>query len=103
MALTQQQFIANVVASELMSAAALESFLQAMPAAERPKDAETLARALVRAKRLTRFQAESLYKGQTKGLVLGDYVVLDKIGQGGIGVVFKAAAALVTKGLIKLP
>lgn len=36
------------------------------------------------------FQASCLWRGKTRGLVLGEYVVEDKIGQGGMGVVCKA-------------
>ncbi|MHC4406938.1 MAG: hypothetical protein ACYTG0_45560, partial [Planctomycetota bacterium] len=36
-----------------------------------------LARELIRIGRLTKYQAGRAYRGKTKGLVLGDYVVLD--------------------------
>jgi len=49
-----------------------------------------LARLLVRHGRLTKFQAQAIFQGKTKGLVLGDYVVLDRIGGGGMGQVYKA-------------
>ncbi len=40
--------------------------------------------------KLTRYQASILARGQRGGLVLGNYVILDKLGQGGMGTVFKA-------------
>ena len=52
--------------------------------------AESLARELVRANKLTKYQAQAVYQGKTKGLVFGEYRVLDKLGQGGMGVVLKA-------------
>ena len=55
-----------------------------------PKDAEELARELVRKKKLTKYQAEDAYKGKAKSLVLGNYVLMEKIGAGGMGQVFKA-------------
>ncbi|MEQ9407048.1 MAG: protein kinase [Fuerstiella sp.] len=53
-------------------------------------DSSSLARELVGRRKLTPFQARVLLKGRWKGLVLGNYVILDKLGQGGMGSVFKA-------------
>jgi serine/threonine protein kinase len=53
-------------------------------------DAEAFARWLVSQKRLTAFQAQQLYAGKGQTLVLGNYVILDKLGQGGMGLVLKA-------------
>jgi serine/threonine protein kinase len=53
-------------------------------------DISRLAGALVRAGKLTNYQAAALAQGKTKGLVIGPYLILDKRGQGGMGVVFKA-------------
>ena len=56
----------------------------------RPVDAVDLVRELYRQGKLTKYQAQSLYHGRSKGLVLGNYVILDRIGHGGMGQVFKA-------------
>ncbi len=53
-------------------------------------DSESFARELVADGKLTSFQARALLHGRWKGLVLGNYIVLDKLGQGGMGNVFKA-------------
>jgi tRNA A-37 threonylcarbamoyl transferase component Bud32 len=53
-------------------------------------DARALAQELVQEKKLTRYQASVLCQGKSKGLVLGNYVILDKLGAGGMGMVFKA-------------
>ena len=90
MAPTIEQFAANVVASGLMSAEELAKCQAPLPPERRPSSAEELAKLLVRQRRLTPFQAKCLWQGDTKGLVFGEYVVLDKIGQGGMGVVLKA-------------
>jgi formylglycine-generating enzyme required for sulfatase activity/serine/threonine protein kinase len=73
-----------------MSAAEVSTFQDSLPPEKRPKDGETLARELVRANKLTKYQAQAVYGGNVKGLVFGQYVVLDKLGEGGMGVVLKA-------------
>jgi len=90
LAVSLEQFVQNLTASGLMSAAEVTSFQQSLSPDKRPKDAETLARQLVQASRLTRYQAQAVYQGKVKGLVFGEYRVLDKLGQGGMGVVLKA-------------
>src|SRR5262245_25059502 len=82
------EFIETVVQSGLMSAEEVRAFLGRLP--HEPADAAELARELVRAGRLTGYQAALLHQRQIQGLVIGPYEVLDKIGAGGMGQVFKA-------------
>jgi response regulator RpfG family c-di-GMP phosphodiesterase len=49
---------------------------------------EHLGQALVRAGLLTAYQLDRILAGSTHGLVLGSYRVLDRLGSGGMGVVF---------------
>ncbi len=53
-------------------------------------DGTTFARQLVKRNKLTSYQARALTRGRWRGLVLGKYIVLEKLGQGGMGHVFKA-------------
>jgi formylglycine-generating enzyme required for sulfatase activity len=89
LAVSLEQFSQLLSASGLISAEELSSLLDALPP-DRKTDGEQLARELVRQKRLTAFQAQQIYQGKGKHLVLGNYVALDKLGQGGMGMVLKA-------------
>ena len=84
------QFVQQIVASGLMTAEEIAAFSEGMSADKRPADSEQLARELVRHKKLTAHQAKEIYSGRGKSLVLGNYVILDKLGQGGMGLVLKA-------------
>jgi serine/threonine protein kinase len=90
MALSNEQFQNQVIASGLLTLDEVSAIVGALPEDRRPKNGEELARELVRKKSLTKYQAEQIYAGKGKTLVLGNYVVLDKLGQGGMGVVLKA-------------
>jgi hypothetical protein len=90
MPLSLQQFIDNLSQTGLMSAAEVSTFCDRLPAGECPADGESLARAVMRQGKLTKYQATQIYQGKHKTLVFGEYVVLDKLGAGGMGVVLKA-------------
>jgi serine/threonine protein kinase len=49
-----------------------------------------LARELVRRGWLTPYQVNQLFQGRGTSLLLGSYVLLDRLGEGGMGTVFKA-------------
>ena len=83
-------FTQQLTDSGLMSADEVRAFVEGLPADARPTDGAALAKALVKDKRLTKFQAQQLYDGDGKSLTLGNYVILDKLGQGGMGMVLKA-------------
>ena len=84
------QFIRSLAASRLMTSDEVRGFIDALPPDRKPNDGKTLAQELVRRGKLTKFQAQAIYQGKTRGLILGDYIILDRIGQGGMGQVYKA-------------
>ena len=84
------QFIHTLVESGLMTAEEVDAFVEGFPPEDRPTDGEALAKLLFQRNKLTKFQTQAIYQGKTKGLIVGNYVVLDKIGAGGMGHVYKA-------------
>jgi len=90
MNLSLPQFVEALSASGLMSADELSAFRAKLPETPAGNPTEGLARELVRQGKLTSFQVNAVYQGKTRGLVFGEYVVLDKLGAGGMGRVFRA-------------
>ncbi len=90
MVITSTEFAQRVVDAGLMTPAELDRFLAGLPEKSEPEDGGQLARQLVQKHILTAYQAQALYQGKGKLLVVGKYVILGKLGQGGMGVVFKA-------------
>lgn len=83
-------FLNHLLASGLMNHEQFAELRRAQADGQVPRDVQGMARALVQSGQLTRYQAQALYQGRPKGLQFGDYLVLDRIGAGGMGQVLKA-------------
>jgi len=83
-------FVRGVTESGILAAADLSATLEALGGEAGVSDAGVLARNMVDAGRLTPFQAEAILKGRLPDLCIGNYIVLNRLGAGGMGTVYKA-------------
>ncbi len=91
-------FLDKLLTLRLVEPKPLRSFLlERVDQRQGPDTQDRLAQSLVEAGLVTNYQLERVAFGVTYGLVLGNYRVLDSIGQGGMGVVFLAEHRLLKR------
>ena len=78
----------RIIDSGLLSADEVQTAESSIAAT--PQSSQDFTRDLIRQRKLSDFQADVLLYGKDQPLVLGDYVITDRIGAGGMGEVFKA-------------
>ncbi len=85
-----EQFLHAIIDAGLLPPEEIAALKQRIPPDQLLGDFQPLAHELVKQGKLTAYQAQMLYQGDGKSLVMGNYVIVDKLGQGGMGVVLKA-------------
>ncbi|HUG93243.1 MAG TPA: serine/threonine-protein kinase [Planctomycetaceae bacterium] len=84
-----QQFVQSLSGSGLLSPEELSRVVRSL-SQDDSCDVRRLKECLVEQNKLTRFQVEAVQHGMVKRLFLGDYILLERIGMGGMGFVYKA-------------
>ncbi|MBL8827326.1 MAG: SUMF1/EgtB/PvdO family nonheme iron enzyme [Planctomycetaceae bacterium] len=84
---TTAEIVANLKAANLLTD---DDWNTIQPHIAAATDGLVLIKRLLELGALTKFQAQLVYQGKTRGLSFGEYLVLDRIGAGGMGQVFKA-------------
>ncbi|HWA97787.1 MAG TPA: serine/threonine-protein kinase [Pirellulales bacterium] len=79
--------VKQLTESGILAPGKLDNFV---PPKAQPKSVEELIAELLKTGNLTQFQAIQVKAGKAKSLILGEYTLLDRIGAGGMGQVFKA-------------
>ena len=96
-ALTLKEYAQRLVDSTLLSVEEVKESVRRLPDPHADDAIDGLARALKQEGKLTNFQDRRIRQGHVKGLVLGNYLVLDEIGQGSTGMVFRARHRRMTR------
>ncbi len=87
---TVPEFLIALERSQLLPPKSLRQIIDQVKCGPVDLTVERLANSLLKARVLTRFQAQHVLDGRTEGFYLGQYKLFDLLGRGGMGTVYLA-------------
>lgn len=88
--LPQDDFLSLLAASHVLSSRQMDDVRSRVESGQWPSSARELASRMVYDQWLTEYQGKRLLAGKPQGLVVGRYTILDRIGSGAMGRVYRA-------------
>jgi eukaryotic-like serine/threonine-protein kinase len=93
---TISSFVEGLLQSQLLDADQRAEVLELQDRLSEPRQ---LAQELLKRGWLTPFQINQIFQGKGRGLILGPFVLLERLGEGGMGQVFKARQKMLNRSV----